>query len=51
MQILVTLTLLSSCKRIEYVYLEMPKEPIICIDKIKTPLDMANCLSEYKLKY
>lgn len=48
---LATALLLSSCKNIEYVYVETPKEPITCIDRIKTPLDMANCLAEYKTKY
>lgn len=28
-----------------------PLEPIMCIDNIKTPLDMADCLAEYKQKY
>lgn len=43
--------LLNGCKQIEYVYVEIPREPIYCIDNIKTPLDMANCLAEYKQKY
>jgi hypothetical protein len=43
--------LLGSCKQIEYVYVETPREPIYCIDNINTPLDMANCLAEYKQKY
>lgn len=46
-----TLLLLSSCKQTEYIYIDTPKEPILCINEIKTPLDMANCLNEYKLKY
>ena len=50
-EISVILMLLSSCKKTEYIYTTLPKEPIICIDNIKTPLDMANCLQEYKLKY
>ncbi|MBR5599650.1 MAG: hypothetical protein IKW39_06385 [Alphaproteobacteria bacterium] len=50
-KILVILLLLGSCKKIEYVYVTPPKEPINCISKIKTPLDMATCLNEYKLKY
>ena len=49
--ILVILMLLNACKQIEYVYIEPPKPPITCIDNIKTPLDMATCLKEYKLKY
>ena len=49
--IFLTLLLLSSCKQIEYIYIDIPKEPILCINTIKTPLDMANCLNEYKLKY
>lgn len=43
--------LLNGCKQIEYVYIETPREPIYCIDNIKTPLDMASCLQEYKIKY
>ena len=30
--------LLGSCKKIEYVYITPPKEPITCIKNIKTPL-------------
>lgn len=43
--------LLSGCKQTEYVYVKLPPEPITCIDNIKTPLDMAKCLKEYKVKY
>ena len=43
--------LLNSCKKIEYIYKEPIKEPITCINNIKTPLDMAKCLNEYKVKY
>ena len=50
-KILVIPLLLGSCKKIEYVYITPPKEPITCIQYIKTPLDMATCLNEYKLKY
>jgi hypothetical protein len=49
--ILVIVLLLSGCKQIEYVYVETPREPITCIDAIKTPLDMVKCLNEYKVKY
>ena len=41
--------LLSGCKQIEYV--EVERQPITCIDEIKTPLDMAKCLNEYKTRY
>lgn len=51
MQIFAILMLLSACVRTEYVYKTLEKEPINCIDSIKTPLDMAKCLGEYKLKY
>lgn len=51
MLILAILLLLNACKQTEYVYVEVPREPITCIGKIKTPLDMAMCLDEYKLKY
>lgn len=30
---------------------QVPREPVLCIDEIKTPLDMAKCLAEYKAKY
>ncbi len=43
--------LLSGCKQIEYVYVEPERQPITCIDEIKTPLDMAKCLNEYKTRY
>lgn len=49
--LLLILMLLGSCKQIEYVYVEVPREPVTCIDSIKIPLDMANCLAEYKVKY
>lgn len=49
--ILAIVLLLSGCKQVEYIYVETPKEPIYCIDNIKTPLDMAGCLQEYKIKY
>ncbi len=42
---------LASCTNVEYVYVETPREPITCIDTIKTPMDMAKCLAEYKVKY
>ena len=51
MLIFLILLLLCSCKQTEYIYINTPKEPILCIEEIKTPLDMANCLNEYKLKY
>lgn len=49
--ILAILLLLSGCKQIEYVYVEPDRVPITCIDEIKTPLDMAKCLNEYKKRY
>ena len=49
--ILAIVLLLGSCKQIEYIYVETPREPIYCIDNIQTPLDMAGCLQEYKIKY
>ena len=48
--ILSILPLLSSCADTEVVYVELPLEPIDCIEHIKTPLDMAKCLNEYKLR-
>lgn len=49
--ILATVLLSSGCKQTEYVYIEPERVPITCIDDIKTPLDMAKCLSEYKERY
>ena len=46
-----TVLWLSGCVRTEYVYKEVEREPITCIERIKTPLDMAKCLQEYKIKY
>ena len=45
------LMILSACATEKIVYVEAPKEPITCIDSIKTPMDMAKCLTEYKVKY
>jgi hypothetical protein len=49
--ILAILLLLNACKQTEYVYVEPERVPITCIDHIKTPLDMAKCLNEYKTRY
>lgn len=43
--------LLCGCGRIEYVYVEAPREPITCHRHMKTFLDMAKCLEMYKAKY
>jgi hypothetical protein len=48
--ILVIVLLLEGCVKTEYVCTEIPLEPINCINNIKTPLDMAKCLEEYKLR-
>ena len=48
--IFLTLLLLKACVRTEYVYVEPEREPITCHKTIKTPLDMAKCLEEYKIK-
>lgn len=50
MPILSILLLLGSCADSEVVYVEVPREPITCIERIKTPLDMAKCLNEYKMR-
>lgn len=42
---------LSGCMQTREVYVELPKEPVICIDTIKTPEDMLTCLNEYAIKY
>lgn len=49
--ILLVILILSACTRVEYVYIEPEKVPITCIDDIKTPLDMAKCLQEYRTRY
>lgn len=43
--------LLGGCVRTEYVYRETPREPVTCYKHLKTFLDMAKCLEEYKAKY
>ena len=45
------LLLLSGCARTQYVYKEIEREPIDCDLYIKTPLDMAKCLSEFRQKW
>ena len=45
------LTGVSSCAKTEYVYTEVPRKPITCHRHIKTYLDMAKCLQEYKVFY
>jgi len=42
---------LFSCTRIEYRYVEVEREPITCHKHIKTYLDIAKCLEEYKAKF
>lgn len=49
--IITTALLLCACTTTEYVYVETPREPITCHKNMKTFLDMAKCLEEYKIKY
>ena len=43
--------LLTSCvTKTEYVYVEPQREPITCHKTMKTFLDMAKCLEDYKIK-
>jgi len=49
--IFLLIVLLTGCGRIEYVYVEAPREPITCHRHMKTFLDMAKCLEIYKAKY
>lgn len=49
--ILVILLLFCGCSQTKVVYVEPERVPITCIDHIKTPIDMAKCLSEYKIRY
>ena len=48
--LLMTLCLFS-CTRTEYRYVEVEREPITCHKHIKTYLDIAKCLEEYKAKW
>lgn len=48
--LLVILLLFCGCSP-QIKYVEVEREPITCIDEIKTPLDMAKCLNEYKTRY
>lgn len=45
------LSLLNSCTKTEIVYVEVPREPVTCIDSLDTPTDMLECLNEYSIKY
>lgn len=49
--LLCLLSLLNGCMRKEIQYIELEREPITCIEKIKTPEDMLECLNEYSIKY
>lgn len=49
--ILATLLLLASCVRTQVKYVELEREPIDCDAHIKTPLDMANCIAEFRQKW
>lgn len=44
------IVLLTSCVKTEYVYVKPQREPITCHQSMKTFLDMAQCLEEYKIK-
>lgn len=48
---LLTLALLGGCVKTQYEYKEVEREPIDCDMYIKTPLDMANCLAEFRQKW
>lgn len=48
---LILLSLLNGCTKTEIRYVELEREPINCIEKIKTPEDMLECLNEYSVKY
>lgn len=50
-KILPLLLILPACATEKIIYMEAPKEPITCVNSIKTPMDMAKCLTEYKVKY
>ena len=48
---LLMMLFLFGCTKTEYVYVEPQREPITCHKHIKTYLDIAKCLEEYKVKY
>lgn len=48
---LLMILFLFGCTKTEYVYTEAPRKPITCHKHIKTYLDVAKCLEEYKVKY
>lgn len=45
------LSLLAGCVRTQIKYEELEREPIDCDLYIKTPLDMAECLAEFRQKW
>lgn len=49
--ILIFCLLFCGCTRTQYEYKEIEREPIDCDMHIKTPLDMAKCLAEFRQKY
>lgn len=51
MLILLIALLLSSCTQTRVVYKEIPREDIQCQNFISTPLEMAQCLKTYIIKY
>lgn len=48
---LIMILCLFGCASKEYVYVEPQREPITCHKHVKTYLDIAKCLEEYKIKY
>lgn len=49
--IILAAVFLTACTQERIIYRDIPREPITCINRIKTPLDMAKCLAEYSAKY
>lgn len=48
---LLVLLLCGCLTKTEYIYVPIKREPITCYQNLKTFLDMAKCLEEYKVKY
>lgn len=42
---------LSGCTQTKEVYVELPNEPILCIQSMNTPEEILLCLNEYAIKY
>ena len=48
---LLMILFLFGCTKTEYIMVEPKREPITCHEQIKTYLDIAKCLEEYKIHW